>query len=69
MSLTSVCCVQSYVYGLGNARYIRYLTAVDPILSTSFTVQIYHHLTSGSVEIPRVIIAANSTSIGKEPVS
>ena len=42
---------------------------VDPLLSTSSTFQTYHHLTSGSVEIPLAITAGNSSSIGKEPVS
>ena len=68
MSLTTACCVQSNVYGLGNIQWIRYLTAVDPLLSTSSTAQTYHHLTSGSIEIPLCITAENSSSIGKEPV-
>ena len=42
---------------------------VDPIHSTSSAVQIYHHLTSESVEIPNFTITENSSSIGKEPVS
>ena len=41
---------------------------VDAILSTFFAVQSYNHLLSGSVEIPLVTIAGNSSSIGKEPV-
>ena len=41
---------------------------VDPILSTLFAVQTYLHLISGSVEIPLVTTAGNSSSIGKEPV-
>ena len=65
MSLTPACCVHSNVYGLFNVHWIRYLTAVDSILSTLFAVQTYHHLTSGSV---LVTIAGNSSSIGKEPV-
>ena len=68
MSLTPACWVHSNGYVLGNVHRIRYLTAVDPILSISFAVQTYHHLTSGSVEIPLLTIAGNSSSIGKEPV-
>ena len=68
MSLTSACWVHSNVYGLGNVHWIRYHTAVDPIHSTSFTMQKYHHLTSGSVEIPLSTSAGNSSSIGKVPV-
>ena len=41
---------------------------VDPLLSTSSTMQSYHHLISGSVEIPLATTAGNSSSIGKEPV-
>ena len=41
---------------------------VDPIHSTSFTMQMYHHVTSASVEIPLSTSAGNSTSIGKVPV-
>ena len=68
MSLTSACCVHSNVYSLGDIHYIKYLTAVDPLLSTSCTMQSYHHLTSGSVEISLSTSAGNSRSIGKEPV-
>ena len=68
MSLTTASWVHSNVYGLVNILWIRYLTAVDPILSTSYTMQNYLHLTSGSVEIPRGTTAANYRSIGKEPV-
>ena len=70
MSLTSVSCVHSNVYGLCNIHWNRYLTAVDPLLSTSSTVQTYHHLTSGGVEIQHgTKVAGNSRSIGKVPVS
>ena len=69
MSLTSACWVHSNVYVLVNTPWIRYLTAVDPILSTSSAFQKYHHLISGSVEIWWLTIAGNSSSIGKEPVS
>ena len=68
MSLTPAYWVHSNGYVLGNVHWIRYLTAVDPILSTSFAVQTYHHLTSGSVEIWLLTIAGNSSSIGQEPV-
>ena len=68
MSLTSACCVYSNVYGLDDIHWIRYLTAVDPIHSTSSTMQSYHHLTSDSVEIPLNTSAGNSRSIRKEPV-
>ena len=71
MSLTSVCCVHSNIYGLVNNHWIRYLTAVDPIHSTSSTMQKYHHRLSVSVEIPLCCIdtlAGNSSCIGKEPV-
>ena len=36
--LTSVCCIHSNVYGLGDIHCIRYLTAVDPFLSASNAV-------------------------------
>ena len=68
MSPTRACCVHSNVYGLGNIYWIQYLTAVDPILSTSSTVQTYHHLISVSVEISIAVTAENSSSIEKEPV-
>ena len=71
MSLTSACCVHSNVYGLVNIHWIRYLTAVDPIHSTSSTMQKYHHRLSVSVEIPLCCIdtlVGNSSCIGKEPV-
>ena len=67
-SLTSVFCIHSNVYGLSNIVCIRYRTAVDSILSTSFAVQIHYHLTSCSVEVPLVITVRNSSSIGKVPV-
>ena len=69
MSLTSVCCVHSNVYGLGNVHWIRYLTVVDPLLSTSSTLQSYLHLTSGYVEISLITSAGNCSSTGKVPVS
>ena len=68
MSLTCACWVHSNVYVLGNIHWIRYLTAVDPILSTLSAVQTYHHLISGSVEIWLLTLAENSSSIGKVPV-
>ena len=68
MSLTPACWVHSNVDVLENTLWIRYLTAVDPILSTSSAVQKYHHLTSGSVEIQWLTTAGNSSSIGEEPV-
>ena len=67
--LTSARWVHSNVYVLGNIHCIRYLTAVDPFHSTSSAGQMYHHLTSGSVEIPLITWTGNSSSIGKEPVS
>ena len=69
MSLTSACCVYSNVYCLHNIHWIRYLTAVDPILSTSSAVQKCYHTTSGSVEIYLVLNTINSSFIGREPVS
>ena len=68
MSLTPACWVHSNGYFLANILWIRYLTVVDPILSTSSAVQTYHHLTSGSVEIWRLTTAGNFSSIGKVPV-
>ena len=68
MSLTPACWVHSNGYVLGNIHWIMYLTAVDPILSTLSAVQTYHHLISGSVEIPLLTTAENSSSIGKVPV-
>ena len=65
MSLTSACVVHSNVYGLANFHCIRYLTVVDPILSSSPTMHKHHHITSGSVEIP---LTANSGSIRVGPV-
>ena len=66
--LTSACWVHSNVYGLGNIHCIRYLTAVGPLLSTSFALQTYIHLTSGSVEVQLASWTKNSSSIGEEPV-
>ena len=69
MSLTSACVVHSNVYGLANFHCIRYLTTVDPIHSTSFTMHKHHHLTSASVEIPLSMWIGNSGSVGVEPAS
>ena len=66
--LTSAGWVHSNVYGLDLIHCIRYLTAVDPFHSTSFAMQKYHHLTSGSVDIPLATWTGNSSSIRKEPV-
>ena len=67
--LTSVCCVYSNVYSLGDIHCIRYLTTVDPILThTSSSVQKYHHITSCYVEVPLFITARNPRSIGEVPV-
>ena len=68
MSLTTVCVVHSNVYGLGNIPCIRYLTVVDPLLSTSSAVHTYHRLISGSVDFRIVMSAENSSSIRKVPV-
>ena len=65
---TPLTSVHSNVYGLGKTKSIRYLTAVDPFLSSSSALQKYHTLISGSVEIPLVTSAGNSSSIGEEPV-
>ena len=69
MHVPLTCCVYSNIYGLGDIHCIRYLTAVDSILSTSPPVQKYRHITSCSVEVPMFTTARNSSSIGKEPVS
>ena len=67
--LTTVCCIHSNVYGLGDIQYIRYLTAVDSILiPTSSSVQIYHHMTSCAVEVRLITTARNPSSIGGVPV-
>ena len=68
LSLTSASRVHSNVYGLCDIHYIRYHTTVDSSHSTSPPVQIYHHLTSSSVEVPGDTTARNSSSIGEEPV-
>ena len=60
--------VHSNVYGLDNILCIRYLTAVDSLCSTSSALQAYHHATSGSMKVPLVTTARNSSSIGEEPV-
>ena len=67
--LTSACTVHSNIYGLCNFCWVRYLTAVDSILSTFSAIQIYHHLTSVHIEIPRSIrlLTRNCSSIGEEP--
>ena len=67
--LTSAFCVHSNVYGLGDIQGIRYLTAIDPILTHTSSVQTYHHPISSSVKVPLAIIAWNPSSIGEEPVS
>ena len=69
MSLTSVCVVHSNVYGLGNIHWIRYLTAVNPLLSTSPAIYTYHLVTPFSVHIPMATSSRYSTSIGKQPVA
>ena len=69
MSLTSSCCVHSNVCDLENIHWIRYHTAVDPLHSTSYAVQTYPTLTSGSVETPLLINAGNFSSIWESPVS
>ena len=68
VSLTSVCCVNSNGYCLGNTCCIRYRTTVDSSHSTSPAVQTYHTSTSASENIPPDTIARNSSSIGEEPV-
>ena len=68
MSLTSACSVHSNVYCLDNISCIMYLTAVDPILFTSSTVQNYHHMLSSSVKIPHHSWTGNSRFIGKKPI-
>ena len=60
--------VHSNVYGLSNILVIRYLTAVGSLHSTSSALQAYHHVTSGSVKVPVVTTARNSSSIGEVPV-
>ena len=72
---TSVCCVHSNVYGLGDIHCIRYLTTVDSIHSNSSAMHMYYHLTSsGSEEVPQCasciisIERRNSSSIREEPV-
>ena len=69
MSLTSVCVVHSNVYALGNIHWIRYPTPVDPLLSTSPAIYMYHLVTSPSVHIPLATSGRYSSSIGKEPVA
>ena len=66
--LTSACCVHSNVYGLINTCCIRYHTVVDSSHSTSPPVQNFYFPTRGSVDIPLVTTARNSSSIGEEPV-
>ena len=68
--LTTVCSIHSDVYGLGDIQYIRYLTAVDSILTpTGSSVQIYHHMTSCAVEVRLITTARNPSSVGGVPVS
>ena len=67
MSLTTACSVRSNVHSLSNIHWVRYLTAVDPILSNSSAVHTYHRLTSICVEIQLSIVVSHSTSIGKQP--
>ena len=66
--LTSACCVDSNIYGLGKIHCIKYLTMVDSCHSTSPAMHKYYHLTSGSVEVPQCTCTENSSSIGEEPV-
>ena len=71
--LTSVSCVDSYIYLLGNIYCIRYFTAVNSSHTTSPPVQTYHTLISCSVDIPLFLTCINNTarnsgSIWKEPV-
>ena len=66
--LTSACCVHSNVYGLSDIQLIKYLTAVNSILSTSPPLQKYYHLISGSAEVPLVIAGRNFSSIREEPI-
>ena len=61
---TSTCWVHSNVDGLGNTHCIRYITVVDPFLSTSSTMHEYHHLTPASEEVPLIFLTRNPTSIG-----
>ena len=72
MSLTSTtsCWVHSNVYGLGH--WVRSVTTIYPLHSTSSTVHTYHHVTSGYVDVCLLVwwcIIGNSRSIGKVPVS
>ena len=69
LTSTSVCCVHSNVYDLGNIHRSWYLTAVDPFHSTSSAIQTYYWLTSVSVEIPLATFGRNSSSIGEKPVT
>ena len=68
-TLTTACCVNSNVYGLHNIHWIRYLTPVDPILSTSSAVQTNHHVTSASVGMATNGLGGNSGFIWEKPVS
>ena len=67
--LTSTFCVHSNVCALIITIFIRYNTVVNSIHQSSLPVQKYHHMTSGSVEVPLATTAGNSSSIGKEPVT
>ena len=68
--LTSACWVHSNVYGLRNIHCIRYVTAIDPIHSTSYALHKYHHLTSGSVEVPvcPFTMSINPGFVGEKPI-
>ena len=66
--LTCACCVHCNVCSLLITLFIKYLTVVDSIHTTSSPVQKYHHMISCSVEVPLATTARNSSSIGKEPV-
>ena len=54
---------------MGDIQLVGYLTAVDSRYSNLSSVQMYHYLISGSVEVQTVTTAINSGSIGKIPVS
>ena len=60
--------VHTNVYNLSNILCVRYLTAVGSLHSTSSALQVYHHVTSGSVKVPVVTTARNSSSVGEVPV-
>ena len=72
--LTSACCVDSNIYGLGKIHCIRYITVIDSCHTTSPAIHKYYHLISGSVEVPTCAncifnnCTGNSSFIGEEPV-